>query len=195
MAKKETIFLYTSSHGKRSFSNIFESLFSNSKRFYMVAEENLFAVGGRKMEDGVVDEVSHYATQFAPLPQWVILNFGDNDLREKRRVEDIVAEFAEVVDRLTAIPYCRVVLTSLVPSYARYEETKHDFKSLNDHLKVLANASPKVTFCDFTRCLFQDGILDGNLYRDNVHLNYVGSKTMAESIFAHLINQPKIKTP
>ena len=94
----------------------------------MVAEENLFAVGGRKMEDGVVDEVSHYATQFAPLPQWVILNFGDNDLREKRRVEDIVAEFAEVVDRLTAIPYCRVVLTSLVPSYARYEETKHDFK-------------------------------------------------------------------
>ena len=147
------------------------------------------------MEDGVVVEVSNRANQFSPLPQWVVLNFGDNDIREGRAPEDILADFVEVVDRLTAIPYCRVVLTSLVPSFGRYEETKEEFNRLNNYLRVLCNNNPKATFCNFTRRLYQDGILDGGLYRDNVHLNFLGSKTMAESIYAHLVNLPRIKTP
>ena len=191
----ERIFFFTSSHGKRSFPTTFESLFKGSNRFIVSAKDDIFAKGGRKMEDGVVVEVSNRANQFSPLPQWVVLNFGDNDIREGRAPEDILADFVEVVDRLTAIPYCRVVLTSLVPSFGRYEETKEEFNRLNNYLRVLCNNNPKATFCNFTRRLYQDGILDGGLYRDNVHLNFLGSKTMAESIYAHLVNLPRIKTP
>ena len=194
MAQKEQIFFYTSSHGKRCFPNIFVSQFTDSKRF-IVSRENVFAQGGRKMEDGVVFEVSNRANQFAPLPQRVILNFGDNDIRGRGSLENILAYFVELVDQLTAIPYCRVVLTSLVPSYGRYEETKEEFNRLNNHLKVLCNNNPNATFCNFTRRLYQDGILDGGLYRDNVHLNYNGSTIMAESIYSHLVNLPRIKKP
>ena len=113
MAEKESIFFYTSSHGKRCFPNIFVSQFTDSRRFF-VSKNKVFAVGGRKMADGVVFEVSNRANQFAPLPQRIILNFGDNDIRDGGSLEDILAYFVELVDQLTAIPYCRVVLTSLV---------------------------------------------------------------------------------
>ena len=63
----------------------------------------------------------------APSPQIVILNFGDNDIREGGQPKDILPYFEELVELLTEIPYCRVVLTSLVPSIGKYEQTKEDF--------------------------------------------------------------------
>ena len=148
------------------------------------------------MCDGVVPEASERAEETAPDPQVVIFMFGDNDVRKGGIPEDILSDFVEALDQLTAIPYCRVVLCSLVPSYGRYDETKEEFKRLNNHLRILCNGNPKATFCDFTRQLFKDRLtLDGSLYHDDVHLNDRGSEIVAKAIFTHLVKLPRIKTP
>ena len=145
------------------------------------------------MADGVAEEVIEVANETAPNPQIVILNFGDNDIREGGQLQAILSYFEELMEQLTEIPFCRVVLTSLVPD--RYKQTKEDFNNLNHHLRILCNGNPKASFCDFTHQLFEDGRLNAGLYKDNVHLNFWGSKLMAESIYQHLVDLPIINGP
>ena len=147
------------------------------------------------MDQSVVDEVTEWAWEFSPRKkQYIVLNFGDNNIRGQEKPSEILPYFTEIVTRLEEIPYVMLVLTSLVPNYGDDITTKEDFICMDDMLNTLARNSPKTRFCTFVGNLFQDGELyRGYFSQDGVHLSTDGARIFAQSIYQHLYRAPRIK--
>ena len=194
MSHKENVYFYTSSHGKSThyFPQNFNPLFRDSKRFN---PPEIYAVGGRRMDQSVVDEVTYWAREFSPQKkQYIVLNFGDNNIRGQEHPSEILPFFTEIVSQLEEIPFVRLVLTSLVPNYGDDVTTKEDFICMDEMLKALALNSSKTRFCTFAGQLFQDGELyRGYFSRDKLHLSNDGARVIAQSIYQHLYRAPRIK--
>ena len=194
---KEYVSLYIASHGKRShhFPGYFKALFLKSKvqrqRFHSVPR--IFATGGGVMGQPLVDEIESRALQAHPKRQYIVVCSGDNNIRRGQTVSDLLPYFSQIVAKVEAIPYCRVVFTSLVPTFGRDEQTREEFKKMEDALRTLSNTSPKASFCSFVPKLMVRGKLHEDFFEDDVHLSPAGAKILAECIHRHLENKPRIK--
>ena len=189
---EERIYLYSSSHFRKDhyFPQHFNPLFKRSKRFFPPVT---YAEPGGVIDQDLVDEVIERASQVSPRKQVIVINYGDNNIRENERLSDIFPYFSQLLDRLQDIPFCSVVLTSVVPNFGRDEDTKEDFNSLNNFLKSLCNDNPRAHYLCIVRRLFVNGNLHQDYFDDAVHLSSEGARIMAEAIHHRLVFLPRIK--
>ena len=196
MDNKTRVYFYTSSHGKAShhFPQCFNPLFKDSTRY---SKPVIIASGGRKMDQSVVDQVIEEAEERSPTKQVVVLNFGDNNLRRGKETAAAVSKFfEEIVLRFEQIPFARVVLTSLVPSYGNDSETKEEFNRLNNMLKNLCRNKNRASYSKITKNLKTEDYraIDGDkFYEDDVHFNATGAEVFANAIYTHLHNLRSVK--
>ena len=200
MAPKELVFVFGSSHvnDNHYFPDLFESLFNGSKRFFPPRlDKEIFPIPGGKIDQDLVEEIVSTAQSVSPSPFFIIVNYGDNNIRALIRrnghASAIFPLFIQLLDRLEAIPFCRVILTSLVPTYGRDNTTKEEFNCLNEFLRNLCNDRPRASYCCFVRQLFVNGELNHEFFDDDVHLSFAGAETMANAFRSHLYNLPRIK--
>ena len=191
---KECVTFLSSSHGKKNhhFPQMFLPLFKNSKRFE--EKPDIRAIGGRIMDCDAICEVINLATEVAPQKHTIILNLGDNNIRKHGHLPEVIlCDYVEIVEQTRKIKNCRLVFTSLVPTFGRDEEYRNEFWRMSEHLKALARLNSHVSWCNFTKCLYKNGRLDPRNFQDDVHLSRSGAKIVAASLFTHLSNSPKIK--
>lgn len=190
--ERERVYLYSSSHfsKKHHFPNHFKPLFTRSKRFFPPV---IYAKPGGKIDQVLVDEVVERASQVSPMKQVIVLNYGDNNTRENGRSSDIFPYFSQLLDRLQDIPFCSVVLTSVVPTFGRDEDTKEEFNRLNNFLRILCKDKPRAFYLAFVHRLFVNGNLHQDYFDDSVHLSSEGARIMAEAIHRRLVFLPRIK--
>ena len=197
---KEHVYVFGASHINENhhFPDIFTPLFKHSKRFYPPKlDEEIFPQPGGIIDQYLVDDIVTTAHQVSPSPSFFIVNYGDNNVRDlvrkNRHASAIFPLFVQLLDRLEEIPFCRVILTSLIPSFGRDEDTKEEFHSLNEFLRNLCKDRPRASYCCFVRQLFVNGELSGDYFDDNVHLSFAGATIMANAFHRHLYRLPRIK--
>ena len=200
MAPKELVYAFGASHfnDNHYFPDLFESLFIGSKRFFPPRlDKEIFPIPGGKIDQDLVEEIVSTAISVSPSPHFIIVNYGDNNIRALVRRNGhssaIFPLFIQLLDRLEQIPFCRVILTSLVPTYGRDNTTKEEFNCLDEFLRNLCNDRPRASYCCFVRQLFVNGELNGEFFDDDVHLSFAGAETMANAFRSHLYNLPRIR--
>ena len=200
MAPKELVFAFGSSHfnDNHYFPDLFESLFNGSKRFFPPRlDKEIFPIPGGKIDQDLVEEIVSTALSVSPSPHFIIVNYGDNNIRALVRRNGhssaIFPLFSQLLDRLEQIPFCRVVFTSLIPTFGKDQDTKEEFHSLNEYLRNLVKGRPTASFCCFVRQFFVDGELHGDFFDDDVHLSFSGAEIMANAFHRHLYSLPRIK--
>ena len=195
---KEHVYVFSASHvnPNHHFPHNFEPLFHDSKRFH---PPQIIGKGGGRIDRHLVHEIVSTAWDIASQvsPLFIIVNYGDNNtralLQRNRHSSAIFPLFSQLLDKLEEIPFCRVILTSLVPTFGKDEDTKEEFHSLNDFLRNLCKDRPKASYCCFVRKLFVNGELNGDFFDDDVHLSDAGAAIMANAFHRHLYNLPRIK--
>ena len=188
---EERVYLYGSSHflKKHHFQQHFKPLFKRSKRFFPPV---IYPEGGGVIDQDLVDEVVERASQVSPRKQVIVINYGDNNIRQNERLCDIFPYFSQLLDRLQDIPFCSLVLTSVVPNFGRDEDTKEDFNRLNNFLKSLCKDNPRAFYLCIVRQLFVNGNLHQDYFEDRVHLSSEGARIMAKAIHHRLVFLPRI---
>ena len=188
MADKIQVFVYTSSHGLtyRFFPQEFQLLFHQSGPFEL-SLSNIFAKGGRRLSRQIVDDIKSTATKTAPLKQVIIINLGDNNLRHgENRPEELRHLVSSVLEHCHGIPGCWVVFSSLIPSIGHYNTTKESFSAFNRVMKEETDKFTFSSFCQFTRRLFVNGVLEPSYFTDDVHLSQLGAEIFARALHRHL---------
>ena len=198
MAPKEQVYVFSASHVMyhHHFPIIFEPLFSHSKRFF---PPEIVGKSGGRIDQNLVDEIvsTAWSTASKVSPLFIVLNYGDNNtralLRRNGHSSAIFPLFSQLLERLEEVPFCRVIFTSLVPTFGKDEDTKEEFHSLNEFLRNLCKDRPRASYCCFVRQLFVNGELNGEFFDDDVHLSFSGAEVMATAFHRHLYNLPRIK--
>ena len=119
---------------------------------------------------------------------------GNNLRRGQNRPQDVVRHYRDILDHCHTIQNCRVVFCSLIPGIGHDDNSKEDFKTMNDLLSELCYSEEYksfASFCKFTRKLCINGRLNEELYEDQVHLTQAGSQIVAKAIHSHLHGLPK----
>ena len=192
MADKIEVFVYTSSHGleHRFFPDIFRPFFRNCNQFNL---QEIDAVGGRQLSwPGVLEKIKNTASETAPLKQVIMILLGDNDLRPGRhgrrakRPEELRPLVSNILQHCHRIPGCWVVFASLIPSIGHSNTTKESFIAFNRIMKEETDKFRFSSFCQFTRRLCVNGVLQPTYYTDDVHLSPIGAEIIARALHRHL---------
>ena len=189
----ENVYHYIASHGtpRHYYPQHFKPLFHASKRFSPIPR--IIPKSGGTISQSLVGEIDTKAVQVAPQKQFIVVTYADNNFRRGQKVEDVLPLFSQIISIAEKLPFCRVVVTSMVPSFGRDEEMKEEFQKLEEALKKMCHNSSKASYCSFVNKLMVRGKLNAANFDDDVHLSSAGAKIMAESIHRHLVNLPKIK--
>ena len=194
MADETKVFVYTSSHGlsHRFFPEEFSALFHESDPFSL---QKMDAEGGRQLSwIGVLDKIKNTASETAPSKQVIVILLGDNDLRPGRhgrrakRPEELRPLVTNILEHCHRIPGCWVVFASLIPSRI---PTKKSFNAFNCIMKEETDKFRFSSFCQFTRRLCANGVLEPTYYTDDVHLSPNGAEIVARALHRHLQYLPK----
>ena len=155
--------------------------------------QEIDAEGGRQLSwTGVLNDIKNTASETAPLKQVIVIILGDNDLRPGRHgrraksPEELRPLVTNILEHCHRIPGCWVVFSSLIPSIGQYTTTKEPFSAFNRIMKEETDKFPFSSFCQFTRRLFVNGVLEPSYYSDDVHLSQLGAKIVASAMYRHL---------
>ena len=201
MTKKE-LYIFTDSHGSDDhyFPDQFKPLFERSKRF---KEPVIKDHPGCEMNKKKVKEICQTATSIEPLAQVIVVFMGGNNHRRKPRNRNqtrqsrpqyVLKFYKDILDHCQTISNCRVVFCTLIPGIGHDQNSKEEFKTMNDLLNELCLSEEYnsfASFCKFTRKLCINGRLNEELYEDRVHLTEAGSQIVAIAIHSHLHGLPK----
>lgn len=146
--------------------------------------------GGSTMNDAV-----HFMDRvILPLkPRAVLLYEGDNDVADRHPTEQIVSKYREFLTRLhKALPETRVYILSVKPSILRWKMWPA-MQELNEELKKLAEADPRVTYIDVgTPMLGPDGKPRPDIFqRDKLHMNRKGYEIWRDTVRPVLLEKEK----
>ena len=188
--EKSQVSVFGSSHCKsHHFPENFNWHFWNSEKFFYPPAN--FSVGGKRITDGSVDFIIRKARQIAPMKHYIVLNLGSNNIRNDHQYpEDLLPRFVEIAEELALIPNVRLVLVSLVPSFARNEEFQNDFWRLGQHFRAMASLYPHVSWVNWVHQLFVNGQLHPGYFEDDVHLSDMGAVIFTNAIFNHISYLP-----
>jgi hypothetical protein len=149
------------------------------------------AVSGRKISRRVVENIIAGINRDAGAPQCVVIILGSNNLRRRSEgPEDIMPFFKSIVDHVSSIDQCHVVITSIIPSPA----TNETFGDTNTQLKVLCRENKEsCSFLNLTPGLCDiDGEIEHHHYKiDKIHLNGDGASIIASTFRHTLMNVRK----
>lgn len=109
-------------------------------------------------------------------PQKVFIYEGDNDINAGKPVRQILEEFFEIMEKVTAVvPEVQFYFISAKPSPLRWEK-KGQYELFNDQLKKFAMNHPNANYIDIWKpMLAKDGKPKPELFiEDNLHLNAKG---------------------
>ena len=121
---------------------------------------------------------------------------GDNNLRRvKEDPEDYLKLIKKLLNEITNIPKCHLVLTSLLPSLETNHLCKYVFKEVSESIKniTLKYGPERASFINLNKAFLHAGKIKYELYEDGVHLNTAGAKELASRIVNHLKYIPKMK--
>ena len=192
MTDKTKVFVYTSSHGleHRFFPEEFSALFHLTDPFSL---QEIDAEGGRQLSwPCVLNDIKIKASENAPMKQVIVVILGDNDLRPGRhgrrakRPEELRPLVSNILQHCHRIPGCWVVFASLIPSIGHSNTTKESFIAFNRIMKEETDKFRFSSFCQFTRRLCVNGVLQPTYYTDDVHLSPIGAEIIARALHRHL---------
>ena len=188
MVEKIKIFVFTSSHGlrRRFFPDKFCALFDESSDF-SISLDDISAASGRRLSRRVVEEIKIAATANAPMKQVIVINLRDNDLRHgEKQPEALRRLVTSLLEHCHHIPGCWVVFSSLIPSIGYYTTSKDSFIAFNRVMKEETDNFPASSFCQFSRRLLVNGVLEPTYYSDSIHLSELGAEIVARALHRHL---------
>ena len=195
MAEKIKVVVFTSSHGlrRRFFPDKFCALFRESNDFSVSLEDISAASGRRLSRRGVVQDIKNAATANSPLKQVIVILLRDNDLRHgERKPEELRCLVTSLLEYCHQISGCWVVFCSVIPSLGYYNTTKESFIAFNRVMKEETDKFKKSSsFCQFTRKLLVNGVLNPTYYSDSIHLSEPGAEIVARALHSHLQYLPK----
>lgn len=122
-------------------------------------------------------------------PKAVLVYEGDNDVAAGRNVEQIVAEYRDFVDHLSAkLPNTNVYLIAVKPSIRRASMWQ-TMQAVNRGLQAIASEHAHVMYVDIASpMLLDDGSIDPSLFvADELHMNAAGYQVWTEVIRPVLI--------
>ena len=101
----------------------------------------------------------------------------------------------KLLNEITNIPKCHLVLTSLLPSLETNHLCKYVFKEVSESIKniTLKYGPERASFINLNKAFLHAGKIKYELYEDGVHLNTAGAKELASRIVNHLKYIPKMK--
>ena len=149
--RKSKVYIYADSHGcdHHYFSEQFKPLFTYSKRFKI---QKIYAKPGCVMNQQKVQEITERATSVEPSNQVVCIFMGGNNIRRgQNRPQDVVRHYRDILDNCHTIQNCRVVFCSLIPGIGHDENSKEDFKTMNDLLSELCHSEEYNGFASFCK--------------------------------------------
>ena len=149
------------------------------------------ADGGRRLDYDVINMIVQDAHSRSGSQFHVIL-LGDNNLRDMEPLDSLIGKFTYLVQALSYVPNCNIILVSILPS----PKTNQKFLEANFRLKNLANRH--FNFCSYldlerSRFFLNNGDINESLYYDRIHLKDSGSEILAKLIFNHCLSLGTVK--
>lgn len=125
-------------------------------------------------------------------PLLIVLMMSCNFLRKfPNQVEEIYQTHCDLLSDLWAFNNIKVILCGCIPSPRTHYYTQEPFNTLDRMFESLAAAqSPKIRFFN-TAELFTRGVshkLRHDLYKDNLHLNKLGSSILVGRLHEFIVN-------
>ena len=151
------------------------------------------AEGSRTLNHEVINMIFQDAYSFAPGFQFHILLLGDNNLRHPpmEPVASFIGKCEYLVQGLSYIPNCHVILVSIIPC----PKTNEKFLEANSRLREISHRNFHfVSYLDLerTRFFINGGAINENLFYDGIHLRDEGSEMLAKLIFKHCCSVGKV---
>jgi hypothetical protein len=143
-------------------------------------------VFNRGFGGSMICDVTYYADRiiFPCEPKMIFLRSGGNDLHGGKSVEEVFADFQELVKTVHAkLPDTTVVYISLSPAPARWDE-RDAGKMLNGLVKKYANSHKNVAYVEtYDLTITPDGQPRDDLFvADKLHFNEKGFQLMADRV-------------
>jgi hypothetical protein len=143
-------------------------------------------VFNRGFGGSMICDVTYYADRiiFPYEPKMIFLRSGGNDLHGGKSVEEVFADFQELVKTVHAkLPDTTVVYISLSPAPARWGE-RDAGKMLNGLVKKYANSHKNVAYVEtYDLTITPDGQPRDDLFvADKLHFNDKGFRLMADRV-------------
>lgn len=121
-------------------------------------------------------------------PKKIFIYEGDNDIHAGKPVRQILDEFFEIMERVTAVvPDAQFYFISAKPSPSRWSK-KGQYELFNEQLKRFAMNHPNVNFIDiWTPMMAKDGKPKPELFlADNLHMNEKGYAIWKKAVKPYL---------
>jgi lysophospholipase L1-like esterase len=121
-------------------------------------------------------------------PRVVVIYAGDNDLAFGVGVQQVVADFRKLVQKIeAALPRTRIVFISIKPSPARWNIIDKA-REANRGLQAIVAADPRLAYVDVEPVMLgADGKPRKDLYvEDGLHMNELGEQLWARLVAPHI---------
>jgi len=121
-------------------------------------------------------------------PKKIFIYEGDNDINAGKPVRQILDEFFEIMEKVTAIvPDAQFYFISAKPSPSRWTK-KGQYELFNERLKKFAMNHPNANFIDiWTPMMAKDGKPKPELFlEDNLHMNEKGYAIWKKAVKPYL---------
>ncbi|SMD43803.1 Lysophospholipase L1 [Aquiflexum balticum DSM 16537] len=121
-------------------------------------------------------------------PKKIFIYEGDNDINAGKPVRQILDEFFEIMEKVTAIvPDAQFYFISAKPSPSRWAK-KGQYELFNERLKIFAMNHPNANFIDiWTPMMAKDGKPKPELFlEDNLHMNEKGYAIWKKAVKPYL---------
>jgi hypothetical protein len=163
---------------KRDFPKYIEEHFLLQDRFEV---PRIIAKGGQKLTSILTEKIVENIEDSDPKSSNVhVLILGDNDLRSNFEIKGIIQRFEQIVETASKFPNCYLVISSLIHGISFDKSRKEKFFQLDKKLRLLVKAHS--SFCRILN-LRDKLIRDLHYVSDCVHLNKIGARVLADSVF------------
>ncbi|MEM9001791.1 MAG: GDSL-type esterase/lipase family protein [Bacteroidota bacterium] len=120
-------------------------------------------------------------------PKKVVIYEGDNDIFRKKRPQQIIRVFEEIIQKIWAKNKdTQIILISVKPSISRWR-LRGKYKRLNKRLKKLANTDTAIQFVNVWDIMLNGNRLNKTLFiEDGLHMNALGYDLWYKALKGHI---------